>query len=114
MYHDVVDLALAGDTSGAVHKEKRSWVTDVGWELSLPLGKLVDVSALVRVKRVRRLELVFDLPSGHDYRAYLCKGFTHWESPSGKLARPRRAKGGTSPQALPTCRWKTWCRCCAR
>lgn len=94
-YHAVVDLSLAGDTSGAVHKEKRIWVTDIARELSVPLSKLVDVSALVRVKRTRRLELNFELPGGHNYRAYLCNGYTLWESPSGTLAKKakRPSKG---------------------
>ena len=51
----------------------------------MSLGKVADVSALVRVKRTRRLELAFELPGGHDYRAYLCNGFTVWESPDGTL-----------------------------
>ena len=97
-YHDMIDLALAGDTTGAVVTEKRSWVTDIGWELSLPLSKVVKAEALVRVKRVRRLELVFALPGGHDYRAYLCQGYTHWESPRGVLPKPARrpASGETA------------------
>ncbi|MEP6622617.1 MAG: hypothetical protein ABJE47_25065 [bacterium] len=89
-YYDIVDLALAGDTSGAVHKEKRAWVTDVGREISLSLGKIADVSALVRVKRTRRLELAFELPAGHDYRAYLCDGYTQWDSPRGKIEKAPR------------------------
>jgi hypothetical protein len=84
-YHDMLDLALSGDTSGAVHKEKRTWVTDVVREVSVSLNKVVDVSALVRIKRTRRLELAFELPGGHDYRAYLCNGFTHWDSPRGTM-----------------------------
>jgi hypothetical protein len=90
-FHDMIDLALAADTTGTVHKEKRVWVTDVGWDLSLPLGKLVDVTALVRVKRVRQLELQFELPAGHDYLAYLCKGFTYWDSPRRRIERPKRS-----------------------
>ena len=82
-FHDMVDLALSGDRSGVVHKEKRTWVTDVSREVKLSLAKtkLVDVSALATVKRTRRLELSFDLPAGHDYQCYLCNGFTHWVSP---------------------------------
>jgi hypothetical protein len=89
-YHDMVDLALSGDVTGAVHKERRSWITDVAREVSIPLSKLVDVSALVRVKRTRQLELAFELPAGHDYRAYLCNGFTYWDLPRGTLAKASR------------------------
>lgn len=53
----------------------------------MPLGKHVDVSALVSVKRTRRLELAFELAGGHDYRALVCNGFTLWQSPVGTMAR---------------------------
>lgn len=86
-YYDMVDLALSSDVSGAVHRETRTWVTDVGRELSVRLGKIAGASALVRVKRTRLLGLAFELPGGHDYRAYLCNGFTHWDSPRGTIAR---------------------------
>jgi hypothetical protein len=87
--HDMVDLALSGDTTGATHKEKRSWVTDVSREVKINLAKakLVDVSALATVKRTRRLELSFELPAGHDYQVYLCNGFTHWTSPRWRAGR---------------------------
>ncbi len=84
-FHEMVDLALSGDRSGAIHKEKRSWVTDVTREVKIQLGKSVNADALATVKRTRRLELIFDLPAGHDYRAYLCNGFTHWVSPRAHL-----------------------------
>lgn len=90
-FHDMVDLALSGDRSGAIHKEKRSWVTDVTREVKITLGQGVNVSALAMVKRTRRLELVFDLPAGHNYQAYLCNGFTHWVSPRVRLRRGLRA-----------------------
>lgn len=94
-YYDMVDLALSGDVTGTIHKERRSWITDVARELSIPLGKIVNVSALVRVKRTRRLELAFELPAGHDYRAYLCNGFTHWDLPRGRMTKvPRRLVAG--------------------
>lgn len=80
-YTDVLECLLSGDDSGAVHRDKRSWETDVARDVSVKLAKFVDVSALVRVRRTRRLELSFALPSGHDYRAYLCPGVTWWESP---------------------------------
>jgi hypothetical protein len=90
-HYDVVDLALTGDTSGAVHKDKRSWETNVAREVSIQLNKIADVSALVRVKRTRRLELAFELPAGYDYRAYLCNGLTWWELPAHELKKqPRR------------------------
>jgi hypothetical protein len=88
-FHDMVDLALSGDRSSAIHKEKRSWVTDVTREVKVQLGKTVKAEALAKVKRTRRLELVFDLPAGHDYRAYLCNGFTHWVSPRAHLRSGR-------------------------
>ena len=94
-YHDVVDLALAGDTTGAVHKDKRAWVTDVAREVSVSLAKAVETSALVRIKRTRRLELASELPSGHDYRAFLCNGFMYWDAPTSewvrRAARSRRS-----------------------
>lgn len=89
-FYEKIDVALSGDTTGEVHKERRSWTTDVSRELSVPLAKVIDVSALVKVKRTRRLELAFELPSGHDYRAYLCNGFTLWESPRPSAARVSR------------------------
>lgn len=81
--HDMVDLALSGDRSGSIHKEKRSWDVDVTREVKVKLSKerLVDVSTMATVKRTRRLELSFELPAGHDYKCYLCTGFTHWVSP---------------------------------
>ena len=92
-FHDLVDLALGGDTSGSVHKEKRSWVTDVSREVSVRLAKTkaVDVSALATVKRTRQLELSFELPAGHDYQVYLCNGFTHWTAPRRRLGKARNA-----------------------
>lgn len=84
-YHDIVDLALSGDRSSAIHKEKRTWVTDVTRHVKVQLPKAVNAEALATVKRTRRLELAFDLPAGHDYRAYLCNGFTHWVSPRAHL-----------------------------
>lgn len=95
-FHDMVDLALSGDQTGAIHKEKRSWVTDISREVRLNLakGKLVGVSALATVRRTRRLELSFELPAGHDYHVYLCNGFTHWQSPRWRAGRPL----GSSPR----------------
>lgn len=92
-FHDMVDLALAEDRSGAVHKEKRSWETDVSREVKVTLAKTksVDVSALATVKRTRRLELSFELPAGHDYQVYLCNGFTHWTAPRRRLGKARRS-----------------------
>ncbi|MGI8548500.1 MAG: hypothetical protein ACR2M1_14435 [Gemmatimonadaceae bacterium] len=80
-HYDVLDVALAGDTSGDLHRDRRSWETDVAREVSVSLSKIANVSALVRVKRTRRLELSFELPAGHNYRAYLCNGLTWWEHP---------------------------------
>ncbi len=79
---DVLECLLSGDTSDAVHRDKRSWEADVAHEVSVQLGKFANVSALVRVKRTRRLELSFALPAGHDYRAYMAPGITWWERPS--------------------------------
>lgn len=90
--HHTLDLALTGDTSGDVQKEKRVWVKDVGREVSLELGKLVDVSAVVKVRRTRRLELSFELPSGHHYVADLCNGYMRWVSPTGAAPRRRRPR----------------------
>lgn len=89
-FHEKIDVALSGDRTREIHKEKRSWTTDVSRELSVPLARVIDVSALVKVKRTRRLQLAFELPSGHDYRAYLCNGFTLWESPRSSTARVAR------------------------
>lgn len=80
-YDDVLECQLSSDLSGAIHRDARSWETDVAHEVSAKLGKIVDVSALVSVKRTRRLELSFVLPSGHDYKAYLCPGTLWWERP---------------------------------
>jgi hypothetical protein len=55
------------------------------------------MSALAKVKRTRRLELAFELPAGHHYRAYLCNGYTWWESPSGPVAEGKS---------------RTWTRAC--
>lgn len=81
-YLDILDCALSGDSSSVVHRDKRSWETDVAREVSVQLSKFINVSALVRIRRTRRLELSFALPSGHDYRAYLCHGITWWEIPA--------------------------------
>jgi hypothetical protein len=78
---DTLELDLEGDTSGALHKEVRSWETNVAHEVSIALEKVANVSALVNVKRTRRLELEFALPSGHDYLAYLTPGKLWWERP---------------------------------
>ena len=81
-YDDVLEYDLHGDDSGAIHRDTRSWETDVAHEVRVQLCKVADVSALVSVKRTRRLELEFALPSGHDYLAYLCPGRLWWERPS--------------------------------
>jgi hypothetical protein len=91
-FYDSVELDVANDNSGEVHKMKRGWEIDVARELTIPLSALCDVSALVKIKRVRSLELAFELPSGHHYRAYLCRGFTHWESPREILVKEKRTR----------------------
>ena len=80
-YDDVLEFALHDDTSGAVHRDKRSWETDVAHDVSVALAKVAKVSALVNVKRTRRLQLDFALPAGHDYVAYLTPGTLWWELP---------------------------------
>ena len=80
-YDDVLECSFQHDTSGAVHKDKRSWETDVAEEVSVALAKVANVAALVNVKRTRRLELEFALPAGHDYLAYLGHGLLWWEHP---------------------------------
>jgi hypothetical protein len=89
--HESLDLDVRGDTSGDVHKDRRSWTMDAGVELSISLKPLVDISALVKVKRLRKLELAFELPAGHQYVARLGQGFTLWDSPA-PAPRPRRAR----------------------
>jgi hypothetical protein len=79
---EVLDLGLSGDTSSAIHHDTRTWESNVSSEISLKLGKLVNVSALVSVKRSRRLQLSFALPSGYDYLGYLCAGVTWWKRPA--------------------------------
>jgi len=79
---EILDVGLSGDTSNAVHHDRRSWESDVANELSLKLGKVLNVSALVSIKRSRRLELSFALPAGHDYLGYLCPGVTWWQRPT--------------------------------
>jgi len=76
-----LEFWFAGDSSGAIHKDERSWEMDVAKEVSLRLQKVVDVGALVRVKRLRRLALTFKLPAGHDYHGYLGRGALWWEKP---------------------------------
>jgi hypothetical protein len=78
---DILECILSGDTSGAIHRDRRSWEADTAREVSVQLSKYIDVSALVRVKRTRRLELAFTLPSGYYYRAYLGQSATWWEKP---------------------------------
>lgn len=80
-YLDILDCSLSGDASPDVHRDRRSWESDTARDVSVQLAKYVSVSALVRVRRTRRLELAFTLPAGHDYRAYLCHGITWWEKP---------------------------------
>lgn len=78
---ELLECILSGDTSGDIHRDRRSWETDVARDVSVRLGKVVDVSALVRVRRTRRLELGFALPAGRDYRAYLSHSAAWWELP---------------------------------
>lgn len=80
---EVLECLLSDDDSDDVHHEHRSWEADVAHEVSVALGRFASVSALVKVKRTRRLELSFSLPAGHDYRAYLAPGVTWWERPVG-------------------------------
>jgi hypothetical protein len=54
---DIVEAYLSGDMSGAIHRDSRFWETDIAREVSVKLEKLLDVSAVVRVRRVRRLGL---------------------------------------------------------
>lgn len=93
-YHDLLDVALSGDATGEVHRDRRGWEADVAREVSVSLAGIADVSALVSVKRTRRLELAFELPAGHDYRALLCDGLTWWERPqrATRLVRRSRAR----------------------
>lgn len=98
-YHEVIDLSLSGDSTDAVHKERRSWSTDVAHDVSVPLMKVpgLDVAALVNVKRTRQLALVMNLPSGHDYRGLIGNGFLVWEAPRRAAAkRRRRTRGATA------------------
>lgn len=76
-----LEFWFSGDSSGAIHTDERSWETDVAKEVSLKLQKVVDVGALVRVKRLRKLALAFKLPAGHDYQGYLGRGALWWEKP---------------------------------
>lgn len=78
---ELFECILSGDRSGDTHRDRRSWDTDVARDVSVSLGKFVDVSALVRIRRTRRLELGFVLPAGRDYRAYLSHNATWWELP---------------------------------
>jgi hypothetical protein len=79
---DTLDYALSGDTTDAVHRDRRTWEVDVAHEVSAQLKTVADVSALVRVKRTRRFELSFALPAGHDYLAHMCAGITWWVRPA--------------------------------
>ena len=81
-FDDVLECDLIADDTGAVHRDKRSWETDVAQEVGVRLSKVANISALVSVKRTRRLGLEFALPAGHDYLAYLCPGTLWWERPS--------------------------------
>jgi hypothetical protein len=91
---DILELSLAHDNSDSIHKDKRTWETDVAHEVLVKLKNLADVSALVKVKRTRRLELSFSLPAGHDYVAYICTGSTWWKTP-----RRRASSEVVSPPA---------------
>lgn len=55
---------FAGDSSDAIHRDERSWDFDVAKELSLRLQKNVNVGALVRIKRLRRLASRDSAPRG--------------------------------------------------
>lgn len=72
---------FAEDSSDAIHRDERSWDQDVAKELSLKLQHVVDVGALVRIKRLRRLGLAFKLPAGHDYYGHLGQRALWWERP---------------------------------
>jgi hypothetical protein len=78
---ETFECLLSEDTSDAIHQDRRMWETDVAHEVSVSLGKVLNVSALAKVKRTRQLGLFFNLPSGHDYRAYLAPGHLWWEYP---------------------------------
>ena len=84
-----LDLDVRGDQSTDVHKDRRYWSIDVTQEISVSLKPLIDLSALGKVKRVRKLELAFELPAGHHYVAHIGPGFTRWESPT---PTPRRGR----------------------
>jgi hypothetical protein len=79
---DMLECLLSGDDSADIHRDQRSWDVDIAHEVSVTLMNFANVSALVSVKRTRRLELSFSLPAGHDYRAYLCPGITWWDRPA--------------------------------
>jgi hypothetical protein len=72
---------FAGDSSGAIHSDERSWDFDVAKQLSLRLQNHVEVSALVRIKRLRRLALAIRLPAGHDYYGHVGRRALWWERP---------------------------------
>lgn len=94
-YDEVIDFAPSGDTTDAVQKTRRSWSTDVALDVSVPLLKVpgLDVEAPVNVKRTRQLALDMKLPSGHDYRGLIGKGFLVWDAPARppQSAAPGRA-----------------------
>lgn len=78
---DVLDCDLTGDRTGDVHEARHALDIDVAQELSAELMGLEGLSALVKVERTRRLEMVFSMPAGHHYRALVASGTTWWESP---------------------------------
>jgi hypothetical protein len=79
-YFDTVTHLLAGDTTKSVHRDERSWRSNIGRDVSLHLKNIVEVGPLVRVQRVRRLSLLFALPAGHDYRGYVSRGGLWWDN----------------------------------
>jgi hypothetical protein len=76
-----LDFFFAGDASGVIHTDERSWEINVAKEVSTKLEKLLNVGTLVKVKRLRRLALEFKLPAGHDYSGFMGKGALWWEKP---------------------------------
>ncbi len=88
---EYLDLDARRDASTDVHRDRRSWTMDVAHEISISLKPLIDVSALAKVRRLRKLELSFELPAGHHYVAEIGQGFTQWSSPAPP-ARRRRSR----------------------
>lgn len=80
-YIDRLEVFLAQDHGSRAHVDRRAWETNVAHEVTVKLGKHIDVSALVSVKRTRRLELAFTLPAGWNYDARICPDITWWKLP---------------------------------